>query len=330
MSVDLIGNRLQEAIERWHGGPQGVRAFTEAIEQRSEERSAAGKKPLRGANRTTVQRYLSGESPPPADFLAEAADLLGVSIGWLFTGQEETGQDLYSGYTLTQAAVAEAVQRETLPQLYEGAPTLSGHLDRVGQMMVQAAVSSLFELVHPDVAWGTEPLREYHRAEIRDTASRVARVLLAPMDELAPIAAAARVRALPQEAVSAYVRTVAFALRGLVEGAIQHEMWKVHLRLFRLWLMNEPRWREFREKYPEVTPIIHQWDAHYIFGDDAERVVEALGLPSRALVKVPGGMPAAVIPEDEVPDLPDRMLAAGFQVFRLVVEEPDPIEGVDF
>jgi transcriptional regulator with XRE-family HTH domain len=73
------GDRLRQAIERWHGGPEGIEAFVKALKEHA---SQTGEK-FFGANRAMVQRYLGNKAAPSVEFLREAAKVLGVRFAWL-------------------------------------------------------------------------------------------------------------------------------------------------------------------------------------------------------------------------------------------------------
>ncbi len=73
------GDRLRQAIERWHGGPEGIEAFVKALKEHG---SQTGEKIL-GANRAMVQRYLGNKAAPSIEFLREAAKVLRVRFSWL-------------------------------------------------------------------------------------------------------------------------------------------------------------------------------------------------------------------------------------------------------
>jgi transcriptional regulator with XRE-family HTH domain len=75
--MGTVGERLQKAIDDWEGG--GKFAFYKAISETG----------VRGSSRPSIDSYLSGKvKRPRLEFLEAAAQILGVSLEWLRTGQE--------------------------------------------------------------------------------------------------------------------------------------------------------------------------------------------------------------------------------------------------
>ena len=72
--ASAFGGRLKSAMA---AAGMSRRAFAAQV-------SATG---ATGSGYTTIFRYLSGEVPPPLDFVAAAATLVGVSFLWLATGE---------------------------------------------------------------------------------------------------------------------------------------------------------------------------------------------------------------------------------------------------
>ena len=57
-------------------------------------RATRGDPPLRKVDRPALYAFLDGRDVPPADTLAEMADILGVRVGWLALGEEPMEPDL--------------------------------------------------------------------------------------------------------------------------------------------------------------------------------------------------------------------------------------------
>lgn len=76
LAARTYATRLDAAIRRW-GGPRAVAAFSRAMQERG----------IRGATRESVHQALGGRREPSLVFVEAAADVLGVTPGWLAFGR---------------------------------------------------------------------------------------------------------------------------------------------------------------------------------------------------------------------------------------------------
>jgi hypothetical protein len=75
VTVGTYATRLGAAVQRW-GGPRAVAAFSRTMQERG----------VRGATRESVHQALRGRREPSLAFVEAAADVLGVTPGWLAFG----------------------------------------------------------------------------------------------------------------------------------------------------------------------------------------------------------------------------------------------------
>jgi hypothetical protein len=90
MRAQDFGERLSEALS---GRRMSKLQFSRVLQERRERRRARGEPPLRKVDRPALYAFLRGKEVPPADTLAEMAELLGVRVGWLAEGEEPMERD---------------------------------------------------------------------------------------------------------------------------------------------------------------------------------------------------------------------------------------------
>jgi len=91
MRAREFGNRLAAALEASGLSKLG---FAKDLQARRDARAAKGEPPLRKVDRSALYAFLQGRDLPPADTLAEMADILDVRLGWLAEGEEPIQRDL--------------------------------------------------------------------------------------------------------------------------------------------------------------------------------------------------------------------------------------------
>lgn len=115
--VTTVGERLRAAIEE---SSLSVVEFTRRLEERPEAEA------FRGTSRAMIYRYFSGDASPTLGLLEAAAEILGVRLSWLVTGegqQTEAEEDLVrpmgAGVELDPV---DAALREAAPPIWNAGP----------------------------------------------------------------------------------------------------------------------------------------------------------------------------------------------------------------
>ncbi|MGD2123398.1 MAG: hypothetical protein PVJ76_16720 [Gemmatimonadota bacterium] len=91
MRASDFGDRLSDALE---GRGLSKLRFAKELQARRAARRSRGGPPLRKVDRSALYAFLQGRDVPPADTLAEMAELLGVRLAWLAEGEEPMERDL--------------------------------------------------------------------------------------------------------------------------------------------------------------------------------------------------------------------------------------------
>lgn len=180
-----------------------VRAFAAALKERGVE----------GASYGMVRRYLAGETVPGAEFIEQAADLLGYNLLWLWTGKGRMIPTAREGAQTLSLTLLEWMHEDAEAEWGESVD-VHGNLASAGPL--QSLTSMVFEAAfftevrhHGDEGVATDRAREAMR--------RVPKLVMAPARGILHIeeVASELVGAAPQpseDALRAYIGHASYAL----------------------------------------------------------------------------------------------------------------------
>jgi hypothetical protein len=98
--MSTVASRLRGAIDKWGG----INRFAAEMEGR----------PIRGTSRQMIYRYISRQrpTPPPIEFLEEAAEVLGVRVAWLAFDEGESTEEKEEARRESSALSGAVVSRD--------------------------------------------------------------------------------------------------------------------------------------------------------------------------------------------------------------------------